>query len=321
MKYEIYFDESNKLDQPNGSYSYYGAFGADNAITKKITDYIKSIYNNLQTNKEMHFVDYTSDSQFEKYFRAMNYVLKHDISINIMIVNKYDASTIAKEMGITLLNLRELFYVKIPERLFYGMTRQLRQGSNVKIVIDENSEYEKINLENKLKEQMNAHAAYRNKRYTVDKVMQMSSNESIPVQVIDVFMGMIVFLLENQKQTENELKYNTSLMVKSDLIYRILIQDDNLKKFHEKIKLFNWSGNVQSIEEINLSDYTGNFILYKSQFDTQEMNRLSEYLIKYPNRSTKYYREQMGYTNRQLKMLQGYIDEIKGKGRNGYFTS
>ncbi len=44
MGYTIYFDESNKLDQPNGGYSYYGALGADeetmNEIVQKLFTFV-----------------------------------------------------------------------------------------------------------------------------------------------------------------------------------------------------------------------------------------------------------------------------------------
>lgn len=212
MSYGIYFDESNKLDQPNGDYSYYGAFGTKLSTADDMIDEIQKINEKLKTKSEMHFVDYTSDTNFEKYFRVLNYVLEQDVKINLMIVNKEDAGKIAEKMAVTLSELRELFYVKIPERLFYGMTRTLQDGEKVQIVIDENSEYEKINLETKLAEQMNAHSAYRNKGYKVDTVKQASSEENIALQLIDVFMGIVVFLLEGQYKRSNLEVENITLM-------------------------------------------------------------------------------------------------------------
>jgi len=126
VDYGIYFDESNKLDQPNGDYSYYGALGTMLTTVDKMINDIQKINENLRTKSEMHCVNYTSDTHFEKYFRVLNYVLEQDIKINLMIVNKEDARKIAGKMAVTLPELRELFYVKIPERLFYGMTRDLK---------------------------------------------------------------------------------------------------------------------------------------------------------------------------------------------------
>lgn len=88
MEYEIYFDESNRLDQPNGNYLCYGAIVSDHKTVMEMIKYVEEIYKALHTEQEIHFVDYTSDAQFAKYFRVMNYVINQDININLMIVNK-----------------------------------------------------------------------------------------------------------------------------------------------------------------------------------------------------------------------------------------
>lgn len=311
MNYGIYFDESNKLDQPNGEYSYYGALGT----TLSTADAIIQKFEERQIKNELHFVDYTTDNDFEKYFKVLNDVLEQDININMMIVNKEDAKRITGKMNVTLSELRELFYVKIPERLFYGMTRNLKNGEQINIVIDENSEYEKIKLEMKLEEQMNAHSAYRNKGYKVASVEQVSSIDNVLLQLIDVFMGMIVFLLEHQYKQ----KANVTQLVKSDLIYRFLSNENNLDKFHTKVTLYKWEGMNQEVHKVNLGEYTGKFIVHKTQFDIQEMSRLEKIRLTHPNRETKFYRKAMGYKNQQLRMIQGYLDELKGAGRNSYY--
>src|SRR5699024_12666570 len=104
--------------------------------------YLEELFMELNTKTEMHFVDYTSDEYFEKYFKALNYILSKNININLMLVNKRDAASIADQMGINLLELRELFYVKITERLFYGMNRNVTDGNSVQIVIDKYKQLE-----------------------------------------------------------------------------------------------------------------------------------------------------------------------------------
>lgn len=321
MNYAVYFDESNKLDQPNGNYSYYGALGTTLSTVDKIINEIEKINEKLKTKSEMHFVDYTSDTHFEKYFRVLNFVLEQDIKINLMIVNKEDARKIAGKMAVSLSELRELFYVKIPERLFYGMTRNLKNGQFVQIVIDKNSEYEKLELETKLEEQMNAHSAYRNKGYRVDTVKQASSDENIPLQLIDVFMGLVVFLLEGQYKKSDFEKENITPMVKSDLVYRYLLHKDNLDKFHRKIVLYKWEGQDDQNNKVNLSEYTGEFLIHKTQFDIREMNKLAKLRLEHPHKDTRFYREEMGYTTRQLRTIQGYLAELNGEGRNSYYMS
>ncbi|WP_019155012.1 DUF3800 domain-containing protein [Robertmurraya massiliosenegalensis] len=316
MNYTIYFDESNKLDQPNGGYSYYGAFGTSEVKMNQIIENIKCITN---SKSELHFAEYTSDTNFGNYFKALDYVIKQDININIFIINNEDAKNIADKMGITMTQFRELFYVKIPERLFYGVTRNLKNGEQVRIVVDENEEYETWNVYTKLEEQMNAHSAYRNKGYKVNSVTPESSEKSIPLQIIDVFMGIVVFLLEKHYKNVNEKNDDITLKVKSDLIYRFLIQDENLNLFQSKITLFKWEGNSDQIQDVKISDFTSEFIIDKTHYDIKELNYLQKLMIENPGEETRFYREKMGYKNRELKKIQGYIDVINGKGRNSFF--
>lgn len=320
MGYTIYFDESNKLDQPNGGYSYYGAFGTDEATMNEVVQQIEQINTQLGTRSEMHFAEYTSDKDFGKYFKSMNSVVNHDIHINIFIVNNEDAKLIGSQMAVTTTELRKLFYVKIPERLFYGMTRYLASSETVKIVVDNNQEYDDLGVYDKLEEQMNAHSAYRNKGYRVDSVIPKTSDESIPLQIIDVFMGMVVFLMEKHYKDVNEKIDDITLKVKSDLIYRFLIQDDNINRIQTKVNLYKWEGNEEQISKVNLGDYISEFMADKTQFDIKEMIRLEKIRLDKPGQTTKEYRTAMGYTNSQLKTIQGYIDELDGKGRNSYFV-
>lgn len=320
MGYMIYFDESNKLDQPHGGYSYYGAFGVNISTIEKKVEILERINRNTESKNEMHFVDYTSDTYFEKYFKSLCHVINEEISINIMIVNNKDAKKIADTISITMTELRELFYVKIPERLFYGMTRRLENKETIRIVIDENDEYVKLDLQRKLEEQMNAHSAYRNKGYKVDKVEQLTSHESMPLQIVDTFIGIVVYIMEKQFSIISRNNDNVTLKVKSDLIYRFLIHQNNIELFQNKINLYKWEGNVEEMIELKLSDSLSSFIIDKTQHDIQQMNKLERIRIEEPGRTTKYYREKMGYTNQELKTIQGYINELDGKGRNSYFT-
>jgi hypothetical protein len=114
--------------------------------------------------------------------------------------------------------------------------------------------------------------------------------------------------------------YSSTLqMVKSDLIYRILIYRNNLDKFHKIISIYKWEGDDDQIDKVNLSEYTGEFLIYKTQFDIQELKKLAQLKLEYPQKDTKFYREEMGYTTRQLRIIQGYLSELNGEGRNSYY--
>ncbi|AYB41774.1 hypothetical protein D5F52_26855 (plasmid) [Brevibacillus laterosporus] len=319
MGYTIFFDESNKVDQPNGGYSYYGAFGTTEETMNEIVQEIEQINQQMKATGEMHFAEYKNDKDFGQYFKSINTVMKHNIHINIFIVNNEDAKLIGNKMSVTTKELRKLFYVKIPERLFYGMTRYLNNGDKVKIVVDDNQEYKDLDVYNKLEEQMNAHSAYRNKGYKVDSVVPKTSDDSIPLQIIDVLMGICIFLMEKHYKNVGTKEDDIILKVKSDLIYRFLIEADNISKIQSKVNLYKWEGNEERISKVNLGDYISEFMSDKTQYDVKEMIRLEKMRLSDPDKTTKHYRINMGYTNSQLKTIQGYIDQLDGKGRNSYF--
>ncbi|MNC16780.1 hypothetical protein D3C76_206660 [compost metagenome] len=314
MSFHLYFDEANKIDQPNKAFSYYGAYGGMDTTMDQTTRTVKEICISLHTQSELHFREYNHDQYIKKYFKILNYVISQDVNVNIIIVNNENAYSIAKEMNLSMLELRKLFYIKIPERLFYGVTRHLNLPSNVEVNIrvDRSDEYSALRLYSKIKEQMNAHSVYRNKRYTIKSVRSLHSHESIPLQIIDTFMGIVVFLME-KGYTEN----SDASLIKSDLIYRFLLEGLNIERFQKQIKLFQWDGS-DVLSELPISDYISRFIVYKSQYDTKEMTKLNSILLEYPHKPTRDYRELMGYPNTRLRMMLGYKDELEGRGRN-YF--
>ncbi len=69
-------------------------------------------------------------------------------------------------------------HIKIPERLFYGVTRHLQGPIDVNIKIDRNDEYDTLGLHSKIKEQMNAHSVYRSKSCKIASVESEESHES-----------------------------------------------------------------------------------------------------------------------------------------------
>ncbi|USK62440.1 DUF3800 domain-containing protein [Peribacillus asahii] len=318
MNYLIYFDESNKIDQFNKEFSYYGAYGGADKSLALIVKKVNDVFKKLNSKSELHFREYTKDTNIKKYFQTLHTVINENIRLNILIVNNEDAFASANNIGLTTPELRNLFYIKIPERLFYGLTRDLshleHKGEliNVKIKIDQNDEYDKIDLNEKIIEQMNAHSAYRNKNYRVDKVIQQDSEKSLPLQIIDTFMGIVVFLLE-----KTYLENSDTSKIKSDLIYRFLIEQNNLARFQEQIRLFNWTGN-EELMQINIAEHLSPFMVHKTSFDIQEMNKIQKILLENPTITTKELREKLEYPNTMLRQLLGYKDQINNIGRNTF---
>ncbi|MGS2778283.1 hypothetical protein ACVBAX_13015 [Robertmurraya sp. GLU-23] len=59
MNYLIYFDESNKIDQFNKQYSYYGAYGELDTSLAVIVEKIRKIFKSSGSKSELHFTEYT----------------------------------------------------------------------------------------------------------------------------------------------------------------------------------------------------------------------------------------------------------------------
>lgn len=313
MSFLIYFDEANKIDQPGKDFSYYGAYCGIDTTIAAITKEINTILKSLKSKSELHFREYNHDGSIKKYFQVLNHVINQNIRINILIVDNQDALKAASNIGISIPELRNLFYIKIPERLFYGMTRDLEEKISVKIKVDRNDEYGAIRLYSKIKEQMNAHATYRNKHYKIDNVQSQESHKSIPLQIIDTFIGITMFLME-----KTFLKnHSNGAIIKSDLIYRFLIQGDNTIKFQNQIRLFQWTGKEQ-LSEIPISNYLSEFFVYKTQYDITEMTKLQSFTLANTELTTKELRLKMEYPNTMKNTLLGYKDELTGIGRNTF---
>ncbi|OIJ14890.1 hypothetical protein BKP35_05500 [Anaerobacillus arseniciselenatis] len=312
MKYSIFFDESNKLDAEK-KYSYYGAYGAEQNKCEKIVGDIQQILRLTGKKSEYHFTEYNNDKDIAPYLYCLHHFLKTNFQINIFVVDNDIALNYAKRADISVTELRNLFYVKIPERLFYGLTRGLSDDyRTVEIVVDHSPEYGKMRVYSKLKQQMNAHAIYRGMKYYVNKAWYKDSHKSIPLQIVDLFMGIVVFLMEKSYLNIEDDKP----IIKSDLIYRFLIEGNNIDLFQKQINIFKWDGKKDIIHEVDISEYLSQFIVFKTQYDVGEMTKISN--IKLPNESTKDLRIKLGYTNNQLRMLLGYLDQLNGKGRNTF---
>ncbi|WP_430482954.1 hypothetical protein [Rossellomorea marisflavi] len=55
MDFFVYFDESNKIDQFNKAFSYYGAYAGTADSLGIISNAVQDIYNECGSSSEMHF--------------------------------------------------------------------------------------------------------------------------------------------------------------------------------------------------------------------------------------------------------------------------
>lgn len=192
MGYYIFFDESGKITIRDNKYSYYGALGISEKDSKSINE--KWIKNG--GSRELHFQRFNL-TNLDSYLNFTNILLDKS-KINIYMVENSKALHIANKLSIDHTKLRELLYIKIPERLIYGILRYLNDSHNIELFIDECDEYDKYDIKSKLEYQLNAQAIYRDKSYFIKDVQQMDSKVNICLQGIDVIIGIISFIVDKK---------------------------------------------------------------------------------------------------------------------------
>lgn len=234
MSIEIYFDESNKIDEFTSRFSYYGIILCNHSERRVLEDYKLKI----GFKDEFHFTKFNLGVLYY-YLNIFNYSLDL-IKTNIYIVNNEYALNTEKKLNINPTEIRNLLYMKIPERLVYGALRKIPTFEDVDIYIDQwhgygnrNSEffsdenkskfesiisnsklddkkkvkdctnlitsiYDHLQLPKTLKKQLNAQAIYRGLNYKVRKCTQADSKDYVGLQIIDLIIGVFSFLFEEK---------------------------------------------------------------------------------------------------------------------------
>lgn len=313
MSYSIFFDESNKLDNEK-TYSYYGAYGCDVIQQRELVMGVNKIYSRFGKKNEFHFTEYKNDRNINAALSVLHFFINLDIPINLFIVNNEQALTLAKKRNLSIKELRKLFYVKIPERLFYGLTREQDfPHDKVNIYLDHSPEYGSMRVYSKVREQMNAHSLYRQRQYQVQEVKSKESHQSIEIQMIDMFLGLVVYIIE-----QSYLDKSKKDIVKSELLYRFLNLEQNLQKFQRQITIYRWGGS-DIIEQISLSDYLSAFMQFKAKYDIEQMQLIMKTRMQHPQITTKELRNVIGYSSNMLQQMLGYIRQLDNLDRNGPF--
>ncbi|HBF6471980.1 TPA: DUF3800 domain-containing protein, partial [Clostridioides difficile] len=85
---------------------------------------------------ELHFAEFKKLGVIDYYLDIIKFSLDL-VECNIYIVDNDFALNLSKKLKIQEEDIRKLFYMKIPERLIYGMTRYLDTYKEIDIYIDE----------------------------------------------------------------------------------------------------------------------------------------------------------------------------------------
>ena len=201
--------------------------------------------------------------------------------------------------------MRKYFYVKIPERLFYGLVRDDNQIDGLDIIMDNSTEYQTLGVFEQIYDQMNAHSLYRGKSYHVNSVEGIDSEESRIIQMLDVILGIVVYLLE-----ENYLDTGTNQSInKRDFIYRLLSSDDNLIFFHEMISIYTWdSSDLEYLNKLEIATITSKFLVACNKREYIDMIPVQKFYLEFYSEL-----ESLGESDRSSR-----IKLLKNKLRNPY---
>ncbi|PSL48563.1 uncharacterized protein DUF3800 [Salsuginibacillus halophilus] len=313
--YKIYFDESGKLDDKK-MYSYYGAAGGSLDAWTSLDHRLASTLPSTPSH-ELHFSQLKDDKYMHLYIHALNeFLQEEDLQFNAMIINNSEAKVSSETMNLSKEELRKLFYVKIPERLYYGMTRgiEAEHAEEVEVYMDQNNEYQW--LYGKIKDQMQAHALYRKKAYTIHTLEPLDSYYSYPLQITDIILGLVSFLMEQSfLPTKPSEKLTTTKQIQSEMVFRFLSQNRNLEKFLSKITLYKWEGTDELLQSISLSTYISRFMIEKQKNDLSEILKVQQLISQYPEIETRHVRKHLSYSNSQARTIRGYIEQASGRPR------
>ncbi|WP_187115113.1 DUF3800 domain-containing protein [Clostridium tyrobutyricum] len=249
MNVKIFFDESGKRTDkpttmgglliPSNVYN----FKIFNEYNEKLkngdfkihwTDF-KGNYNQKQLIKKLVTDLMKFSSMFS--FNAINYVKPNVIKPNSMCNNDFE----------------KMIYTKLPERIFYGLLRFHGCSSNISanLFIEDATEYHKVKLSDKIKEQLNIQAMYRSENFSISDCDYKSKNVEIGVELTDLILGIIRTIILNNKESKSKI-------IKNNFVVELLEIED-FYTFLSNIKYFEWTG-AYDLKEINFSQYIELFL-------------------------------------------------------------
>ena len=242
----LFFDESGK---GKDSCKLMGGL----LIPKNIyeTNEFVELTNDLRDNQyTLHFAEYNKRDK-EKYIKAIEVFCKYQSFCDMLIINYSNPDGIYDKNAI-----KNMFYRKLPERIFYGILRHTGMHINVNanLFIEHAKEYEEnIKLHESIMTTLNEQALYRGEKFIINSFQYKHKNEEIGIEITDLILGIIRnIMLYNPDNMSNGVRS------KIDLI-KELFKIDGFKEFISRIKLYEWN-NCESLKEVESDKYVNIFM-------------------------------------------------------------
>lgn len=233
---------------------------------------------------KLHWTDYTGDdksrknileaidifSMYSKYCRmnVINYN-RSKLDLKYKLSDDPGSKKLSKRQKKNTINYATLMvYTKIPERIFYGLLRNLGKEVYIKskIYIEKEGKYEKYNIETRLKENLNTQSLYRGEQFWVTDCTMVSKGQTIGVELVDLLLG-VIRLIINNKPIPNELTVEEAKKLnikgrymKHKLVIEIL-KNNNFYEFLKGIKYYEWDSHKE-LSEVAFKDYLDLFMAF-----------------------------------------------------------
>lgn len=147
-------------------------------------------------------------------------------------------------------------YMKLPERIVYGLIRYYGKLSEIdaQIIIEEATEYKQpnVNLKEQLPKQLNIQAIYRGENFKIVHSRYAPKGTEVGLELTDILLGMVRTIVTNPPFTGRKKKAHIKLIMN-------LLKDQRFFHFFEQIKFYEWS-NSHQLTEIRFSNYLQLFI-------------------------------------------------------------
>ena len=305
IKLKIFFDESNYGKNKNNKSKgkHYSKLKIDLMGGIAIPDQIYAAqgfdeFNQLvKKNKfKLHWVEYKGYSgDRERITKIMTYVAKFYKLLDINIIYKEHRNY----TNIKNNQIKDMMYYKFPERIIYGLLREYNQHTKVvtDIYIEEASEYEKkeINLKKNTIKNLQKQAIYRGQSFDIssdrffyvdcrenfDNIKnkekeKILNNREIGVYIIDLILGIVRTILENNYYTKTHKELSANVRDKNELVM-ILVTNDDFYNMIKDINLFFWKYD-ETLGKINMEEYIKSFLsnqkLWINYIDSDRQTKL-----------------------------------------------
>lgn len=238
MDISLYFDESGKN---NKGINLMGSLMIPNnilqasnisSIEKDLVDELLYFHWSKMKNTQMKNIK----KLFLEIFKFIDLIDFNAILFDEITIDKYNLKPEKKDI------INTMIYEKFPERILYGLLRNLYSYKeiNVDIFIEHSTEYIKMDLSTKLLNSLNTHAVYRGENYNIKSCELIPKNTKIGLECTDLLIGIVRFILENDISSNNK-KMKNKLIID-------LLKDTDIFNFFNNICIYKWSYNQKLIK-------------------------------------------------------------------------